>query len=475
MNWWIVQLKAILPEIVLCTGALILLLLELVVKRKETIATLTILLVGLVAYLLPQSSGMEAFRGAFVNDGFGMFFKFLFLFNLLLGVLLAPRYLKIEHSEFGEYYILMLFSTLGMMFMASAGDLIVLYLGLELMAISSYILAGFIRHSVRSNEAGMKYMLLGAFSSGIILYGITMVYALTGTTELTVVAQKLAGTGQVRFPHVMMVLFLMAAFGFKVALVPFHVWSPDVYEGAPTPAVAFMSVGPKAAGFAALARVFFVGLSSQVPTWQGLAVGLSIATLAVGSILAIQQENIKRMLAYSSIAHAGYVLIGIAIHTEAGFRAMLAYLVIYMFMNVGAFAVVTMLRSEGFTGEQLSQYKGLAKKHPFVSAVMLLFMFSLTGIPPTAGFIGKFYLFKAAVNAGFGWLAVVAVLFSVVSAFFYLRVVMYMYMYEPEEEVPALSLSPSLGLAIVILVIGVMVLGLYPNPLIALAGNVFIY
>ncbi len=475
MNTYLEQLRFLGPEIALCTGALLLMLLELVIKRKDTIATLTIALVGLVAYLISQTPQGEAFQRAFVNDGFSMFFKFLFLFNLILGVLLSPRYLKTVKAEFGEFYILMALSTLGMMFMASAGDLIVLYLGLELMAISSYVLAGFVRHDPRSNEAGIKYMLLGAFSSGIILFGITMVYALTGTTLIPTLAQKLLGRGHTGFVNVLMVLFLMAAFGFKIALVPFHVWSPDVYEVPPTPAVAFMSVGPKAAGFAALTRVFYVGLGSQVPAWQALAVGLSIATMAVGTVLAIQQTNIKRMLAYSSIAHAGYILMGFAVHTEAGFRAMLAYLAIYMFMNVGAFSVVTMLRSEGLSGEDLDQYKGLAREHPLVSAVMLVFMFSLTGIPPTAGFVAKFNLFKAVVEAGYVWLAVVAVLFSVVSAFFYLRVVMFMYMYEPEGEVPSLSLNPSLGFAIALLVMAVVLFGVYPSPVVTLAGSVFIY
>jgi len=272
-----------------------------------------------------------------------------------------------------------------------------------------------------------------------------------------------------------MILFLTAAFGFKVSLVPFHVWTPDVYEGAPTPAVAFMSVGPKAAAFAALTRVFYVALSSQTPIWQALAIALSIATMAVGTVLAIQQTNIKRMLAYSSIAHAGYILIGFAVHTEAGLQAMLVYLLIYMFMNVGAFAVVTMLRTEGFSAEELSQYKGLAHKHPFIAAIMLLFMFSLTGIPPTGGFVGKFYIFKAAVQAGFSWLAVIAVLFSVVSAYFYLRVVMYMYMYEPEEELPQLRFNSSVGLAVVILVLGVIILGLWPSPLLDITANVYIF
>jgi NADH-quinone oxidoreductase subunit N len=270
-------------------------------------------------------------------------------------------------------------------------------------------------------------------------------------------------------PLLIALVFLIAAFGFKVALVPFHVWTPDVYEGAPTSVTAFMSVGPKAAGFAALGRVFIVGLTPAVIQWQWILIILSIATMAVGNIVAIQQRNIKRMLAYSSIAHAGYAMLGIVAYSPEGLSAMMNYLLIYTFMNIGAFSVVIMLRSEEFAGEDLEEYKGFAKKHPFVAAVMLLFMFSLTGIPPTAGFIGKFYLFKALIENGLTWLAVVAVVFSVISAYFYLRVVMYMYMYEPAKEVPSLTLSPALGLAVFITVIYVIVIGVYPSPLLSFA------
>jgi NADH-quinone oxidoreductase subunit N len=460
---WASLIRPLLPEIIMITLALLIIILELFIHRKETIAMFSIATIAITAYFIPDSMG-ETFGGMFISDGYSIFFKYIFFINLILTVLVSIKYLKIERSEFGEYYVLILFSTVGMMIMASAGDLIVLYLGLELMALSTYVLAGFIRHSTRSNEAALKYFLLGAFSSAIILFGISLIYALSGTTLIYELPEKIEASANAT-PLLIALIFLIAAFGFKVALVPFHVWTPDVYEGAPTSVTAFMSVGPKAAGFAALGRVFIVGLTPTVIQWQWIFIVLSIATMAVGNIVAIQQRNIKRMLAYSSIAHAGYAMLGIVAYSPEGVSAMMNYLLIYTFMNIGAFAVVIMLRSEEFAGEDLDEYKGFAKKHPFVAAVMLLFMFSLTGIPPTAGFIGKFYLFKALVENNLTWLAVVAVIFSVISAYFYLRVVMYMYMYESEKEVPSLSLSPALGLALFITVVYVIVIGVYPSPL----------
>ncbi len=459
-------IKPILPEIVMAALACVVLILELFIHKKETIGVFAILAVAAVSYVIPQSFG-SAFNGMFISDGYSVFFKFIFFINLILAVLISIRYLKIERSEFGEYYSLMMFATLGMMIMASATDLIVLYLGLELMALSTYILAGFIRHDRRSNEAALKYFFLGAFSSAILLYGITMIYALTGTTNILAIASQLQGKMTTQL--ILAIVFLVVAFGFKIALAPFHMWTPDVYEGAPTSITAFMSVGPKAAAFAALGRVFTTGLIDFAPDWRGILIALSILTMAVGNILAIQQSNIKRMLAYSSIAHAGYAVIGVIAGGAEGLSAMMNYLFIYAFMNIGAFAVVIMLRVEGVKGEELEHYRGLAKTHPLAAVLMLIFMFSLTGIPPTGGFIGKFYLFKAAVGAGYAWLAVVAVVFSVISAYFYLRVVMYMYMHEPEGEPAALATSTPLGLALLITTIMVIVLGVYPSPFLAFA------
>ncbi len=457
----------LLPEIIMAASALLVLLVELVVRKKETVGLLSIVSVAVVAYYIPQSFG-KAFGGMFISDGYSVFFKFIFLINLILTVLLSMRYLVIEKANHGEYYALIMFSTLGMMIMASAGDLIVLYLGLELMALSTYVLAGFIRHDIRSNEAALKYFLLGAFSSALLLYGITIIYGLTGTTDISLIGAAVAEKG-LSAPMFLSIIFLMVAFGFKIALAPFHMWAPDVYEGAPTSITAFMSVGPKAAGFAAFGRVFLTGFGPLSADWTGILIVLSILTMAVGNIIAIQQSNIKRMLAYSSVAHAGYAVLGIIVGGTEGIAAMMNYLFIYAFMNIGAFAVVIMLRSKGFQGEELEDYKGLARTHPLAAAMMLIFMFSLAGIPPTAGFIGKFYLFKAVIGAGYIWLAVVAVIFSAISAYFYLRVVMYMYMLEPEGEAVTLSLSPSLGLALLITTLAVIFIGIYPSPLLSFA------
>lgn len=462
------DLGPMLPEIVMLCLALFALVVDLIIKKKEVVALISIISVAIVGYLLGVSSG-EVFSGMFISDSYSLFFKIIFLISLTLSVLLSIRYVRIEKVNLGEYYSLMLFSTLGMMIMASAGDLIVLYLGLELMALSTYILAGFIRHEIRSNEAALKYFLLGAFASAIMLYGISLTYGLTGTTNLKAIADYLVNNRIQANPSLLLsMLFLIVAMSFKISAVPFHMWAPDVYEGAPTPVTAFMSVGPKAAGFAILGRVFTSAFGSLTIEWTTVIIPIAILTMAVGNILAIAQSNIKRMLAYSSIAHAGYALIGIIIGNSDGISSTMNYLFIYAFMNIGAFAIVTILKSEGFAGEEISDYEGLAKTHPLASGLMLIFMFSLTGIPPTAGFIGKFYLFMSAVKAGYTWLAIVAVIFSAISAYFYLRVVMYMYMREPKQEV-SLSTSMPSSLAIAITALAVLILGIFPSGLIEFA------
>ncbi|MDO8746945.1 MAG: NADH-quinone oxidoreductase subunit N, partial [Thermodesulfovibrionales bacterium] len=444
------------------------LLSDLVIKRKETIAFLSIVSAAAVTYLLAGSTGIT-FNGMFIADGYSRFFKLIFMLNVVLTVLISVKYIAIEKVNFGEYYSLILFSTLGMMLMASAGDLITLYLGLELMALSTYVLAGFLRHDIKSNEAAMKYFLLGSFASAFLLYGISLIYGLTGTTDLNAISSYISTNGLSGNPVLMLSMIMFAvAFSFKIAAVPFHMWAPDVYEGAPTSITAFMSVGPKAAGFAVLGRVFMTAFGTARIEWAGILIPIAVLTMAVGNIAAISQTNIKRMLAYSSIAHAGYMLLGIIAGTSDGMASILNYLFIYAFMNIGAFAVVIMLRSEGFKGDNISDYEGLAKTHPLAAALMLVFMFSLTGIPPTAGFMGKFYLFMSAVSAGYTWLAVTAVIFSAISAYFYLRIVMYMYMKEPKTAVQ-LSASPGIALALAITVIAVLVIGVLPSAVINLA------
>lgn len=451
------DIALIKPELWLTGLAIVVLLAELIIKKKEVIAFLGIIAIAVTAFITLNVAPGLAFNEFYISDGYSMFFKFIFFISSLLTILLSMRYLGNENVHYGEYYSLLLFSVLGMSFMASSNDLILLYLGTELMALSIYVLAGFKRYDARSNEAAFKYFLLGAFSSALLLYGISFIYLLTGTTNLRQIAQSLA-SGSSEPVLMIALLFLASAFAFKIAAVPFHMWSPDVYEGAPTPITAFMSVGPKAAGFAVIGRVFIIALGSIAVDWKTVLMVLSVLTMIVGNVLAISQTNIKRMLAYSSIAHSGYALLGIIPGTPEGIGSTMLYLFIYAFMNIGAFAIVTILGREG---EQLSDYEGLSKTEPLWAALMLIFMFSLTGIPPTAGFVGKFYLFLSVINAGYTGLAIVAVIMSAVSAYFYLRVVMLMYMKEPSRSV---SVSPNLpeALAVTITTGLVILMGVSP-------------
>jgi NADH-quinone oxidoreductase subunit N len=464
------DIKPMMPEIIMVCLTLVVLILDLALKRKEIVAILSIFTAAVVAYAAIGTSG-ETFSGMYLADSYSLFFKFIFLINLVLSTLISIKYIEVEKISFGEYYTLMLFATLGMMIMASAGDIIVLYLGLELMALSVYVLAGFLRHDIKSNEAALKYFLLGAFASALLLYGTAMIYGLSGTTNLRGIARYLTTHGITTNPALMlsMILFI-SAFGFKIAAAPFHMWAPDVYEGAPTSVTAFMSVGPKAAGFAALGRIFFIAFAGLRVDWTAIFIPVAILTMAVGNILALSQTNIKRMLAYSSIAHAGYALIGIIVGGSEGLASMMNYLFIYAFMNIGAFTVVIMLRTEKCKGDEISDYEGLAKAHPLAAALMLIFMFSLTGIPPTAGFIGKFYLFMAAVNAGYTWLAIIAVIFSAISAYFYLRIVIYMYMRDPRAELN-LSTSKATRLTLAVTGLAVLFIGILPSNVIDLARS----
>ncbi|MBF0329735.1 MAG: NADH-quinone oxidoreductase subunit N [Nitrospirae bacterium] len=450
------DLAPAMPEIVIISAATIMLLLELFFKNKGVLAFMGIGIAALAMYFVPMSIG-DTFNGMFKSDLYSIYFKFIFLLNLMLTIMISLQYMKREKAEYGEYYSLLLFATAGMMLMASAKDLIVLYLGLELMALSTYILAGIKKHDIRSNEAAIKYLLLGGFSSAILLYGISLLYGLTGTTDIYSISVYFKFQGS-SLPVVMAMMFITAAFCFKIAAAPFHMWAPDVYEGAPTSVTAFMSIGPKAAGFAVIGRIFYVAFQSLQADWVPVLIGISILTMAVGNILAITQTNIKRMLAYSSIAHAGYMLIGVIVGTSEGLSAMITYLLIYTFMNMGAFAVIILLDR----GDEIKDYEGLAKSQPLVAGLMLVFMFSLTGIPPTAGFIGKFNLFMAAVQAGYAWLVIIAVMFSAVSAYYYLRIVMNMYMKDMTEEA-SITPSPTLALALAITIMMVFAIGIMPS------------
>jgi NADH-quinone oxidoreductase subunit N len=462
----------IVPEAVILSVALLVLLFDLFIKKEHKavlgwFSVFGIVVAAVATYKLMGTTG-TFFAGTFSLDPFSVFFKFVFYIAGGLGVLLSINYLKIEDIHRGEYYALMLLATCGMMLMASAGDLITLYLGLELMALSVYILAGFMRRDNRSNEAAIKYLVLGSFSSGIMLYGMSLLYGLSGTTNLSEILAFLRTTDLNNPVIFLAMIMLVVSFGFKVAAVPFHMWVPDVYEGAPMSVTAFMSAGPKVAGFAVLLRVFLYSLAPLSEHSTMILAGLAVLTMAVGNIMALSQTNIKRMLAYSSIAHAGYALVGLAAGGPEGAASVMLYVCIYALMNMGAFGVVIMLRKAGERGEEIADYAGLGKTNKTAAFLMLIFMFSLTGIPPFAGFVGKFFIFKSAVQAGLVWLAVAGVLFSAISAYFYLRVIMIMYMNEPKGSIE-LTTSPSLALALAISATAVIVIGVYPTDLLNFA------
>jgi NADH-quinone oxidoreductase subunit N len=461
----------ILPELVLTAGALLVLIADVLLPRHSghALAGITLLVIGATAASLVPfvDTHVEVAHGLLAVDRFALFFKIVFLTSAAITVLMSIRYLEIEGASPGEYYFLILCATLGMMIMAGGIDLITIFIGLETMAISFYILTGFIKPNQRSNEAAVKYFLLGAFSLGILLYGMSLMYGLSGTTNLRPMAA--AFLGHERDPRlVLAVILVVAGVGFKIAAVPFHMWAPDVYEGAPTPITAFLSVGSKAAAFAMLLRIFLEGLSVMSPDWRLLFEVLSIITMTVGNIAALTQTNLKRMLAYSSIAHAGYVLIGVVAGTPRGVSAVLIYLLIYTFMQLGAFAVIVVMRRQDVAGDELKDFSGLSFRHPAAAFAMLLFMLSLGGIPPTAGFMGKFWLFSAAIDAHYYWLAFIGVLNSAVSLYYYIRIVVVMYLKKDtigSQPVVGAPLALVLGGAIV----ATLVLGIYPRLLFEVA------
>jgi NADH-quinone oxidoreductase subunit N len=474
----------LLPELVLTAGSLLLLVLDVSLPRRwdRSLSWFTVGVLGVAGIALLAADGVTVTvaRGLVAIDGFAFFFKLLFLFSAALTVAMSPRYLSIEGVRPGEYYFLVLSATLGMMFMAGGIDLITIFIGLETMAVSFYVLTGYLRPNRRSNEAAIKYFLLGTFSLAILLYGMSLLYGLTGSTHLRTIATSLAaGDGGLLLPFA--VMLLVAGVGFKIAAVPFHMWAPDVYEGAPTPITAFLSVGSKTAAFAMLLRIFVEGLPAfrmgglgtfwgQPLGWSAFFYVLAVVTMTVGNVAALTQGNIKRMLAYSSIAHAGYVLIGIVAGTPRGITAALVYLMAYSFMQLGAFAIVVLMRRGEIVGDELKDLAGLYAAHPAAATAMLLFMLSLGGIPPTAGFMGKLWVFGAAIDAGYIWLAVIGVVNSAVSLYYYARVVVFMWMSPPDAAAAPLRVSPALAAVLIVTVAGTIVLGVYPRLLFELAS-----
>jgi NADH-quinone oxidoreductase subunit N len=477
-----INFSAFYSEIVICAFALMILMAQVLAKPSQNalgyvgfIGVLIALVVNVyVPSAMVNSSAESTFNGLWVLDNYGRFFKLIFLIGTGLTILISIKYIKQEAMPPGEYYAMLLMATLGMMIMASSTDLMPIFLGIELMSISLYVLTGYARTRMISNEAALKYFLLGSFATGFLLYGIALLYGATGTTRIQGIFTYIS---QNTNNHIILIgmALLLIGFGFKLAAVPFHMWTPDVYEGAPAPITAFMSAGPKAAAFAAFARVFMDALPAMHDQWVMIIWWIAVLTMSVGNIIALVQDNIKRMLAYSSIAHAGYVLVGFVAGGELGTPGILFYMLAYTLMNIGAFAIITYLGGQGEERITVKDYAGLGYRYPIAAVALSLFLFSLAGIPPTAGFMGKFYLFSAAIDAGYLGLAIIGVLNSVVSVYFYLKVTVAMYMRTAETPAetsrPALSFAPMLALAVVIAAYGVLRLGIFPSVYIGLVQN----
>jgi NADH-quinone oxidoreductase subunit N len=465
---------AISPIIFLSSFSLVLLIIDATLKKGANVSYWLTLIglagSGLLTVYTFNAPG-NAFNGMVFTGRFPAFFEVVFVLSSALSVLLSRSYLEKVGENHGEFYSLVVFATVGMMIMASARDLMVLFLGLELMSISLYVLAGFVRKDSKSNEASLKYFLLGAFATGFLLYGIALVYGASGTTNLADILGKFAGIQNNPLLWIGAALILVGL-SFKISAVPFHMWVPDVYDGSPTTISGFMSTGSKAAGFAALILVFSYSVH---PTFQLQVVIAYLAafTMVIGNLVALVQTNIKRMLAYSSIAHAGYALVGVAAANSLGRTGVLYYMLAYTFMQIGAFGVVSVLESKEGKFLSISDYEGLASRHPVIAALMALFMFSLAGIPPLAGYFGKYYLFASAVTANLTWLAIVGVLASVVSVYFYLSVVVNMYFKELPEGSSSVAISKLGATALIIAAAAVIGLGLTPGYIVALTEKLF--
>ncbi len=465
---------ALLPLFIVLGTGLLVVILDLFIADKKSLGWLSLIGVILAAVVSSMQQGIAGFDPAFQNvaisDGYANFYNLIFLSTAALSILVAMGYLGRVGLQKGEYYALLLFATGGMMVMGMATDLMVVFIGLETMSIALYVMSALNRHSRPSGEAGMKYFLMGAFASAFLLYGMALTYGATGSTNFDEIASVLS-VGTVA-PMAMLGLGLMlVGFAFKVAAVPFQWWTPDVYHGAPTAVTTFMSVGAKAAGFATLMRLLMVSFPASTADWQLAIAVLAVLTMTLGNVAALAQKDVKRMLAYSSIAHAGYLLVGVAAGTQEGVSSVLFYLLVYAFMNIGAFAVVGVLEQKNAVGTKLSEYAGLATRNPWLAAVMAVFLFSLTGFPPLAGFWGKFYLFRAAVNADLTWLAVVAVINSGIAAFYYLGVVVQMYMKPAEDGAPESSVQLATQIALVVAGITVVLIGLIPAPVVEMVSK----
>jgi NADH-quinone oxidoreductase subunit N len=472
--------QAIKPEMLLTIFGLAILLFDFLLEKKDKTLNAVLALIGLgfaaVQLILfwPMLAGQAPYQGfsqTFTLDTFALYLKLLIVLATALVVLISVKYLEIEEAHFGEYYALLLFSAVGMMLLASGSDLIILFVALELMALCEYVLTGFLRADRRSNEAAVKFFLLGAFSSGLLLYGMSLLYGIGGSTKLAVIAQHLSERSSPDPLAWLALITLLAGLYFKVAAVPFHQWTPDAYEGAPTSITAFLSVAPKVASFALFMRLLLASLWPLRAEWQVLTIGVAIATMTLGNLAAITQTNLKRFFAYSTIAHVGYLLLGLVATADAnpnGLVAVMIYLLVYAFMNLGAFAVIILLHRRQLVGEEIDDLSGLMGRAPGPAILMLIFLLSLAGIPPTAGFIGKYWIFLSLIQTRHYVLAVLAVAYSVVALYYYFRLVVAMFMKKTAETAP-LAFSPGISVALGVTAGMTLLIGIYPEPFIVLA------
>ncbi|HWM30173.1 MAG TPA: NADH-quinone oxidoreductase subunit NuoN [Methyloceanibacter sp.] len=464
------NLETAFPELTLAVGAMALLMLGVFMKRErgELILWLSVLLLALAGVFVAGGEGtVTLFNGSFIVDPYARMMKLLVLAGAAIALVMSVEYWRDAGGVKFEFPILILFATTGMLMMISANDLIALYVGLELQSLALYVVAAFRRDSALSAEAGLKYFVLGALASGMLLYGASLIYGFTGTTEFAKIAAAVQPSGA-NLGLIFGLVFLMAGFAFKISAVPFHMWTPDVYEGAPTPVTAFFAAAPKLAAMALTVRVLVAAFPAVTLEWQQIVVFLSIASMGLGAFAAIGQTNIKRLMAYSSIGHMGYALVGLAAGTQEGVQGVIVYLAIYLVMTLGTFACILAMRRGGRMIEDIDQLSGLSRTSPFMAFMLALLLFSLAGIPPLAGFFAKFYVFLAAIHAGLYVLAVIGVLLSVVGAYYYLRIVKLMYFDAPAERFE--PMYPSLAAVLGASGLFILLYFVYPAPLVAFAG-----
>jgi NADH-quinone oxidoreductase subunit N len=469
-----IDLIALAPVIVLSVFAMMVLIVDLFGGRNKTL----LVFISLVGLLMTAISAFAknpipaySFNDSYIVDHLSLFFICIFTISSALAILLSVEYNEREGIRAGEYYALILFCTVGMILLASSTDMIMIFLGIEIVSICLYVLAGIRRGNLASNEAALKYFLLGAFATGFLLYGMTLVYGSTGSTNLFEIADFVKNPSAQSNPLLLMgLVLLIIGFGFKVASVPFHMWAPDVYQGAPTPVTAFMAVGPKAAAFAAFFRVFAEAFPEMAPSWEVLLSSIAVLSMFFGNLGAIMQTNIKRMLAFSSISHAGYILMAVIAKNSLGASSLLFYMLAYAFTTFGIFGIIILLGRKGEENLEIENYSGLAYKHPIIALSMTVFLLSLGGLPPFAGFIAKFYIFSAAVQEGLITLVIIAVLNSAISFYYYLKVLVFMYMKESEAEF-RISLTPLTLFVVFVGVIATVSLGIFPGSIIALASH----